>query len=78
MIDFHSFLEEMPFEGSGQAYNPYAAKWNGEWLEGTISIDFLDDNFGQYGTANEMKNATSSEGLKSYFDYLVEQGKIPA
>lgn len=59
-------------------YNPYAAKTeDGEWIEGYISIDFLNEYFGQYETATEMKNATESEGLRLFFDWLVEQGKLP-
>jgi len=45
---------------------------------GFISIDFLNANFGQYETASEMKAATTSEGLRLFFDWLVEQGKLPA
>ena len=62
---------------NGYAYNPYGGKENEEWVEGTISVEFLNNNFGQYSTTTEMKNATESEGLKLFFDYLVQQGKIP-
>jgi hypothetical protein len=76
MTDFKKILEEV---SEGQAYNPYAGQdVDGSWIEGTISIDFLNNNFGQYDTSKEMKNATESEGLNLYFDWLVEQGKIPA
>ena len=76
MTDFYAILTEVE---PGQAYNPYAGKDSeGNWLEGYISIDFLNTNFGQYSTATEMKNATESEGLKLFFDWLVEQGKLPA
>ena len=62
---------------AGQIYNPFAGKTiDGDWVEGAISVDFLNSNFGQYTTATEMKNATESEGLKLFFDYLVEQGKL--
>lgn len=60
-----------------QIGNPYAAKLNEKWIEGYISAKFLNNNFGEYETAAEMKNATDSEGLKKFFDYLVEQGKLP-
>ncbi len=61
----------------GNISNPYAAKTvDGEWLEGFVDAQFLQDNFGQFNTATEMKNATDSEGLKMFFDYLVEQGKL--
>lgn len=76
-MNFDEILE--PIEGFERfSYNPYAGLDDGEWLEGTISIDFLKEYFGQYSTATEMKNATESEGLKLYFDWLVEQGKLPA
>jgi len=61
---------------NGFIYNPYAGRINGEWVEGFISVDFLNNNFGQYSTATEMKNATKSEGLKLFFDYLVQEGKL--
>ena len=51
--------------------NPYAGKTaNNEWLEGTISVDFLNANFGQYETLNECIEATESEGLKLFFEHL--------
>jgi hypothetical protein len=72
-MDFNQ-LEQVE---EGQALNPFAGKTeDGTWLEGTISIDFLNVNFGQYTTATEMKNATASEGLQLFFDWLVEQGKL--
>ena len=60
--------------------NPYAGKNldDGTWIDGYTSVQFLNENFGQYSTATEMKGATTSEGLKMFFDYLVEQGKISA
>jgi len=74
-MDFYSILDQvMP----GEAYSPYAAKTeDGQWLTGTISIDFLNANFSQYSTAQEMIDATSSEGLKLYFAWLKDQGKLP-
>lgn len=65
--------------GQDEIYNPYAGKdADGNWLEGTTSVEFLNNVFGQYDTATEMKNATTSEGLKLFFDYLVGEGKLPA
>ena len=58
----------------GLSFNPYAAKVNDEWLEGTILVDFLNANFGHLETAEEMINATESEGLKLYFAWLRDQG----
>ena len=59
---------------NGETYNPFAGKRNDEWIEGTISIDFLNKHFGHLETAEEMKNATESEGLKLYFDWLKQKG----
>ena len=59
---------------NGETYNPFAGKLNNEWIEGTISIDFLNKHFGHLETAEEMKNATESEGLKLYFDWLKQKG----
>jgi len=77
MIDFYDVVEEDVNE-VGYTYNPYAGKLNGEWIEGYTSIDLLNKNFGDCQTAQEMKEATSSEGLQLFFDWLVEQGKLPA
>lgn len=71
-MDFYNILEEVEV---GQAYNPFAGKTSDNvWLEGTVSIDFLNNNFGHLETAEEMKNATESEGLKLYFDWLKQKG----
>ena len=70
-MDFYNIFEEVI---EGQAYNPYADP-NGK--DGTINIDFLNENFGEYETATEMKQNTKSKGLKKFFDYLVDEGKIP-
>ena len=76
-MDFSTLGLEMIDED--YAYSPFAGKTeDGEWQEGGVSIDFLNEHFGQYETAEEMKNATTSEGLKLFFDWLVEQGKLPA
>jgi hypothetical protein len=54
--------------------NPFAARTeDGEWIEGTISIPFLNANFSQYETAEEMINATDAEGLKLYFAWLRDE-----
>lgn len=59
--------------------NPYAAQnSDGTWIEGGTSIAFLNTNFGTMTTATEMKAATTSVGLQMFFDYLVQQGKLPA
>jgi hypothetical protein len=77
-MDFYNILDEVQ-DAKGQTYMPYAGKMDdGTWIEGTISIDFLNANFGNFTTATEMKNATQSEGLQLFFDWLVEQGKLPA
>jgi hypothetical protein len=64
--------------GDDFIFNPYAGKSEDGWIEGYTSVEFLNADFGQYSTATEMKNATTSEGLQLFFDYLVEQGKLSA
>ena len=71
-MDFYEVLEEIE---EGFALTPHSAKLeNGEWVEGTISIDFLNEQFGHLETAEEMVNATESEGLKLYFAWLRDKG----
>lgn len=72
-MDFYDILEETVEDMS---YNPYAARVDDEWIQGEININFLNQNFGKYETATEMKNATESDGLKLFFEYLVEEGKL--
>lgn len=73
-MDFYNILENE----NGNAVNPFAYKdKKGEYHESTVSVDYLNSHFGEYSTATEMKNATESEGLSLYFDWLVEQGKLP-
>ena len=55
----------------GEITNPYAGKTeNGEWIQGTISAEFLQTHFGQNETLNECIQATESEGLKLFFEHL--------
>lgn len=70
-MNFYDILSEIE---KGQALNPYAGKTSKGWIEGTISIDFLNEHFGHLGTVKEMKNATESEGLKLYFYWLKQKG----
>ena len=68
-MDFYEALGEF-------TKNPYAARTeDGKWVEGTISIPYLNAKFSQYSTAEEMINDTESEGFKLYFKWLrAEQG----
>lgn len=70
-MNFYDVLAEME---EGQSLNPFAGRVDGDWVEGTISIDFLSEHFGHLETAEEMKKATESEGLKLYFDWLKQKG----
>lgn len=70
-MNFNEILQEIEI---GFSYNPFAGKSDGTWHAGLISIDFLNAHFSKYETAEEMINATESEGLKLYFDWLKEQG----
>lgn len=76
MINFGDVLEIVHLEGTDEEYakNPFSRKRDGEWFEGHISISFLNERFGQYATADEMINATESEGLKLYFLWLKDEG----
>ena len=70
-------LKTTNLDGRGDelfTYNPYSAKFKDEWRAGYMMVDFLYEHFGHLKTAEEMKNATDSEGLKLYFDWLKEQG----
>ncbi len=72
-MNFYDILDEID---EGVAYNPFAGKRDGNWIEGGIDIDFLNNNFGSYDNATDMKANTESEGLRNYFDYLVNEGKL--
>jgi hypothetical protein len=78
MFDF-GVVERVADETLADEYakNPFAGKSGNEWVEGGTSIQFLNDNFGQYSTAQEMIDAAEDEGLKMYFAWLKEQGKLP-
>lgn len=73
MTKFDDLLESLTVDDR-QAENPFSAKKDGVWIEATISVDFLNEHFSQYSTVEEMKNATDSEGLKLYFDWLKQKG----
>ena len=70
-MNFYDILDEVE---KGIAINPFTKKFDAEWIEGEVSIDYLNSHFGHLKTAEEMKNATESEGLKLYFDWLKQKG----
>jgi hypothetical protein len=78
MFDF-GVVERVADETLADEYakNPFAGKSGNEWVEGGTSIQFLNDKFGQYSTAQEMIDITEDEGLKMFFAWLKEQGKLP-
>ena len=58
----------------GEIINPFAGKMeSGDWLEGTISVEWLQEHFGLYQTLDECIQATDSEGLKLFFEHLKTQ-----
>ena len=57
----------------GYVYNPYAAKVNGEWLEGETSLKYLIRKYGGFKTVDELINNAESDGFKKFFEYLKEQ-----
>lgn len=73
MVDFYDLLDEVE---EGEANNPYSSKDENsiEWDAGTISIDYLNKHFNQFETIEEMKNATNSESLKLFFNWLKDEG----
>lgn len=74
-MDFYDILTEIE---EGHAYNPYAGKTNGgQWIEGTISIEYLNDNYGQYNNVDELIQSAKFESHKLYFIYLKSEGILP-
>ena len=75
MFDF-GVVERVADEALADEYakNPFAGISGNEWVEGGTSVQFLNDNFGQYSTAQEMIDAAEDEGLQMYFAWLKEQG----
>lgn len=71
MTDFYDVLDDVDF---GQTRNPYAAKKDGEWIEGLMSVDFLNEHYGKYNNADDMIKNAMSEGHKLYFQWLKDQG----
>lgn len=76
-MNFYDVLNEVDV---GLAYNPYAGRTsNGDFLEGVISIDWLNKHFGEYNNATDMISKAESFGLELtvfYFEWLVEEGKL--
>lgn len=73
-MNFYHFLDEVE---EGHAFNPYAySTADGKFHEGYMSIDWLNDNFGDLEEVDDMieRAATFSEGTVLYFQWLKEQG----
>ena len=71
-VDFYDVLEEVE---EGMAYNPYAGKTSdGKWIQGMISIDWLNNTFGKYGSVEDMKKATANKGTLKYLCWLRDKG----
>lgn len=74
MFDFSALPEIEP----GYVENPFAGRSaDGEYLPGGTSIEWLNTHFGAFATASEMQAATDDEGLKRFFGWLADEGKIP-
>ena len=75
-MNFYKILEELDEENKGLAINPYANKDNGNWQEGYISIDWLNEHFGDLSNADDMIMRANdySEATVLYFKWLKEQG----
>ena len=62
------------FGVDGEVDNPFAGRTqDGDWLTGTTSVEFLNRHFGRFKTLDECIQATESEGLKLFFEYLKAQ-----
>ena len=58
----------------GYVYNPYAAKVNGEWVEGETSLNYLIRKYGEFKTVDELITNAESDGFKKFFEYLKNKG----
>lgn len=71
-MDFIKYADEY-----GEIPNPYAGKLDTgrgtEWVDGTISAEFLQEHFGHCETLDECIASTNSEGLKRFFEHLKAQ-----
>lgn len=78
-MDFYVVLTEIN-EYKGETYTPYASKNNeGDWEEGSISIDFLNTHFGEFDNVDDMiiKSETFKiESLILYFKWLKSEGVL--
>lgn len=73
-MDFYKVVKVYELDKT-QTTSPFSGKISGgDWEEGLISINYLNEHFGHLETAEEMINATESEGLKLYFAWLKEKG----
>ena len=58
----------------GNISMPYAGKTeDGSWIQGVISVDFLQEHFGHCKDFDECIATTDSEGLKLFFEHLKTQ-----
>lgn len=68
IMDWHHWESQ---QEPGNIGNPYAGQaGDGNWIEGTTSIDFLQEHFGHCETLDECIAATDSERLKLFFKHL--------
>ena len=73
MISFiHILADEI--DADGNVRNPYAGRTSdGDWIDGYVSVEFLQEHFGHFESLEECIQATESEGLKLFFEYLKAQ-----
>ena len=57
----------------GNINNPYAGKRGENWVEGTVSAEYLQEHYGTCEDLDECILTTESEGLKLFFEYLKTQ-----
>ena len=69
MVDLKQYADEQ-----GYIPNPFAAKTeDGEWIEGSITLEYLESNFNSVASLDEMSKSTESEGLKLLFDSWIKK-----
>lgn len=68
-----NIFKNIEIDEFGETQMPYASKGDDGWGSGYIHIDYLNKHFRHLKTAKKMKNATKSEGLKLYFDWLKQK-----
>lgn len=76
MINWDSVQQQVPGIAGG-IKNPFAAQINGDWVEGGISLAFLQTKFSDCISADDCISKTTDAGLQHFFRWLADTGVIP-